>query len=58
MGKECGAWLSSRLWGGGNTSPLKTTVWEAMARPAKSLKIITSRMVQVRAILKKFEGLG
>ena len=29
MGKECGAWVSRRLWGGGNTSPLKTTAWEA-----------------------------
>ena len=29
MGKECGAWVSRHLWGGGNTSPLKTTAWEA-----------------------------
>ena len=29
MGKECGAWVSRRLWGGGNTSPLKTTAYEA-----------------------------
>ena len=29
MGKECGAWVSRRLWGGGNSSPLKTTAWEA-----------------------------
>ena len=29
MGKECGAWVSRRLWGEGNTSPLKTTAWEA-----------------------------
>ena len=29
MGKECGAWVSRRLLGGGNTSPLKTTAWEA-----------------------------
>ena len=29
MGKECGARFSRRLWGGSNTSPLKTTVWEA-----------------------------
>ena len=29
MGKECGTWVSRRLWGGGNTSPLKTTAWEA-----------------------------
>ena len=27
--KECGARLSRRLWGGSNTSPLKTTAWEA-----------------------------
>ena len=29
MGKECGAWVGRRLWGGGNTTPLKTTAWEA-----------------------------
>ena len=29
MGKECGAWVSRRLWGGCNASPLKTTAWEA-----------------------------
>ena len=29
MGKECAAWVSRRLWGGGNTSPLKTPAWEA-----------------------------
>ena len=29
MGKECGAWVSRRLWGGSNTNPLKTTAWEA-----------------------------
>ena len=34
MGKECGAWVSRRLWGGGNTSPLKTTAWEARGRCA------------------------
>ena len=28
MVKECGAWVSRRLWGGGNTSPLKMTAWE------------------------------
>ena len=33
MGKECGAWVSRRLWGGGNTSPLKTTAWEASTCP-------------------------
>ena len=33
MGKECGAWVSRRLWGGGNTSPLKTTAWEARSAP-------------------------
>ena len=32
MGKECGARLSRRLWGGSNTSPLKTTAWEASFR--------------------------
>ena len=32
MGKECGAWVSRRLWGGGNMSPLKTTAWEARIR--------------------------
>ena len=30
MGKECGAWVSRRLWGGSNTSPLKMTAWEAI----------------------------
>ena len=29
MGKECGTWVSRRLWGGGNTSLLKRTAWEA-----------------------------
>ena len=29
MGKECVAWVRRRLWGGGNTSPLKSTAWEA-----------------------------
>ena len=29
MGKEFGAWVSRHLWGGGNTSPLQTTAWEA-----------------------------
>ena len=29
MGKECGAWVSRRFWGGGNTTPLKPTAWEA-----------------------------
>ena len=29
MGKECSPWVGRRLWGGGNTSPLKTTAWEA-----------------------------
>ena len=33
MGKECGARFSRRLWGGSNTSPLKTTAWEAMDSP-------------------------
>ena len=35
MGKECGARLSRRLWGGSNTSPLKTTAWEARAHDDK-----------------------
>ena len=35
MGKECGAWVSRRLWGGSNTSPLKTTAWEAMEMDAR-----------------------
>ena len=30
MGKECGARFNRRLWGGSNTSPLKTTAWEAI----------------------------
>ena len=34
MGKECGAWVSRRLWGGSNTSPLKTTEWEATIKVA------------------------
>ena len=34
MGKECGAWVSRRLWRGGNTSLLKTTAWEAKHQPA------------------------
>ena len=38
MGKECGAWISRRLWGGGNTSPLKTTAWEA-TRPSVKGKL-------------------
>ena len=43
MGKECGAWVSRRLWGGGNTSPLKTTAWEAInfaARVENSISFI------------------
>ena len=35
MGKECGAWVSRRLWGGGNTSPLKTTAREASSISAR-----------------------
>ena len=34
MGKECGARLSRRLWGGSNTSPLRTTAWEATSESA------------------------
>ena len=39
MGKECGAWVSRRLWGGGNTSPLKTTAWEAIPRVELSIPL-------------------
>ena len=38
MGKECAAWVSRRLWGGGNTSPLKTTAWEAKFTRCISVK--------------------
>ena len=35
MGKECGTWVSRCLWGGeGNTSPLKTTAWDATIHKA------------------------
>ena len=37
MGKECGAWVSRLLWGGGNTSPLETTAWEATLNVANGL---------------------
>ena len=37
MGKECGAWVIRHLWGGGNTSPLKTTAWEAIVVVASHL---------------------
>ena len=37
MGKECGAWVSRRLWGGGNTSLLKTTAWEATSTHNSSI---------------------
>ena len=39
MGKECGAWVSRRLWGGGNTSPLKTTAWEASKTETSKFKV-------------------
>ena len=39
MGKECGAWVSRRLWGGGNTSPLKTTAWEATKQVCSQIMI-------------------
>ena len=39
MGKECGAWVSRRLWGGGNTSPVKTTAWEAIKTGATNVKL-------------------
>ena len=29
MGKECGAWVSRHLWGGGIMSPLKSIMLEA-----------------------------
>ena len=38
MGKECGAWVSRRLWGGGNTSPLKTTAWEASMETGRGVE--------------------
>ena len=37
MGKECGAWVSRHLWGGGNTSPPKTTTWEATSLVGSAL---------------------
>ena len=40
MGKECGAWVSRRLWGGGNTSPLRTTAWEATADLAAACSFV------------------
>ena len=36
MGKECCAWVTRRLWGGGDTSPLKTTAWEARSSALES----------------------
>ena len=42
MGKECGAWVSRRLWGGGNTSPLKTTAWEAKNFSESALNFVVS----------------
>ena len=38
MGKEGGARLSRRLWGGSNTSPLKTTAWEASVGTATATR--------------------
>ena len=43
MGKECGAWVSRRLWGGGNTSPLKTTAWEAKLKGIYRLMVSIQR---------------
>ena len=34
MGKEYGVWLNRRLWGGGNTRPLKMSMWEAVPEHA------------------------
>ena len=43
MGKECGAWVSRRLWGGGNTSPLKTTAWEATTSTEQKINLVGAR---------------
>ena len=40
MGKECGAWVSRRLWGGSNTSPLETTAWEANKGSEEEMKYV------------------
>ena len=53
MGKECGAWVSRRLWGGGNSSPLKTTAWEAMSR----VTIISENEIN-RVSVKRRVGVG
>ena len=47
MGKECGAWVSRRLWGGSNTSPLKTTAWEAKVGEVQDLTVDISQMSPV-----------
>ena len=46
MGKECGAWVSRRLWGGGNTSPLKTTAWEAISSLTPSILQLFCRLIK------------
>ena len=46
MGKECGAWVSRRLWGGGNTSPLKTTAWEA------TVEFVALKSIQVMPLVQ------
>ena len=61
MGKECGAWVSRRLWGGGNTSPLKTTAWEAtrtrtndklnLLRPSSHVFIPRTKWLEVASFL-------
>ena len=43
MGRECGIWLSRCLWGGGNTSPLKMTAWEAKCRENVTWPLVGKR---------------
>ena len=40
MGKECGARVRRRLWGGSNTSPLNTTAWEARETQDLNLNLV------------------
>ena len=50
MGKECWTWVSRSLWEGGNTTPLRTSAWEAKTRSANKenkLRIIISRESEV-----------
>ena len=46
MGKECAVWLNRSLWGGGNTSPPKMTMWKAVPEHA----------VYIISIIKKWES--